>query len=126
MKKSILIGLLLMTTLGLTSCGKNKTESSINGQDPNGYYGQFMSTDENEKTLQNISNPRDVLYLYNDNYFLHMTDRRGTYRGTWRLEANQVLLGSYAVASGVNFNGANCLNLSTSFENAIFCPRTSL
>lgn len=123
MKYTHLIIGLILTVLTLTSCGKNNTESTINGQDPNGYYGQFLSNNEQERTLQNISNPRDVLYLYNDNYFLHMTDRRGTYRGNWKLEANQLILGSYGIASGVNFNGSNCLNLSTSFETAIFCPR---
>jgi hypothetical protein len=126
MRKFGLTHLLLLLSLAMVSCGKDKNDSTINGQDPNGFYGQFLSNDQDEKTLQNISNPRDVLYLYNDGFFLHMTDRRGTFRGNWKLEANQLILGTYGVASGVNFNGSNCLNMSTSFENAIFCPRTSL
>ncbi|TNF27387.1 MAG: hypothetical protein EP319_11720 [Deltaproteobacteria bacterium] len=125
MKKSALIGFVALS-LTLTACGKKKEEATINGQEPASYYSQFMSSYQTEKALENISNPRDVLYLYNDKYFLHMTDRRGTYRGNWKLEGNQLILGNYALASGLNFNGSDCLNLSTAFESAIFCPRTSL
>ncbi|MCO4792805.1 MAG: hypothetical protein KC493_03775 [Bacteriovoracaceae bacterium] len=107
----------------LISCGKNKTDNTINNQNPNGYFGQFMSTDQSEITMENVSNPRDVLYVYNDNFYLHMTDLRGTYRGNWKMEGNQLILGDYGVASGINFNGSNCLNLSSNFDNGIFCPR---
>lgn len=120
--KVLSISVLTLLTL-ISGCGDNKSESSVNGQDSTLYFRQFMSTDDAEVTMENVSNPRDVLYLYTDNFFLHMTDSRGTYRGEWRHESTQLILGDHAMASGVNFNGSNCLSVNTNFENGIFCPR---